>query len=126
MPANYSLNFDFGTCSVSPLGRGKKPSRLQQMLGDDPFENSLVEQMSLINKAIFQAPAPSYSKRCVTADFILRSSRPNRVFFTVRDSRFFFRLFGDRCATFRERRTRRRAPSPPCARAFRPLHRGSH
>jgi pimeloyl-ACP methyl ester carboxylesterase len=67
MPANYSLNFDFGTCSVSPLGRGKKPSRLQQMLGDDPFENSLVEQMSLINKAIFQAPAPSYSKRCVTA-----------------------------------------------------------
>ena len=67
MPANYSLNFDFGTCSVSPQGRGKKPSRLQQMLGDDPFENSLVEQMSLINKAIFQAPAPSYSKRCVTA-----------------------------------------------------------
>ena len=67
MPANYSLNFDFGTCSISPLGRGKKPSRLQQMLGDDPFENSLVEQMSLINKAIFQAPAPSYSKRCVTA-----------------------------------------------------------
>ena len=66
MPANYSLNFDFGTCSVSPLGRGKKPSRLQQMLGDDPFENSLVEQMSLINKAIFQAPAPSYSKRCVS------------------------------------------------------------
>ena len=69
MPANYSLNFDFGTCSISPLGRGKKPSRLQQMLGDDPFENSLVEQMSLINKAIFQAPAPSYSKRCVTARF---------------------------------------------------------
>jgi hypothetical protein len=66
MPANYSLNFDFGTCSVGPLGRGKKPSRLQQMLGDDPFENSLVEQMSLINKAIFQAPAPSYSKRCVS------------------------------------------------------------
>ena len=66
MPANYSLNFDFGTCSVGPLGRGKKPSRLQQMLGDDPFENSIVEQMSLINKAIFQAPAPSYSKRCVS------------------------------------------------------------
>jgi len=95
MPANYSLNFDFGTCSVSPLGRGKKPSRLQQMLGDDPFENSLVEQMSLINKAIFQAPAPSYSKRCVTI-------------------RFFF-VSRSRCAIFRERQTRRRAPSPPCA-----------
>ena len=72
MPANYSLNFDFGTCSVSPLGRGKKPSRLQQMLGDDPFENSLVEQMSLINKAIFQAPAPSYSKRCVSPRIFFR------------------------------------------------------
>lgn len=76
MPANYSLNFDFGTCSVGPLGRGKKPSRLQQMLGDDPFENSLVEQMSLINKAIFQAPAPSYSKRCVSP----------RIFFPPSDS----------------------------------------
>ena len=85
MPANYSLNFDFGTCSVSPLGRGKKPSRLQQMLGDDPFENSLVEQMSLINKAIFQAPAPSYSKRCVTI-------------------RFFF-VSRSRCAIFRERQS---------------------
>lgn len=72
MPANYSLNFDFGTCSVGPLGRGKKPSRLQQMLGDDPFENSLVEQMSLINKAIFQAPAPSYSKRCVSPRIFFR------------------------------------------------------
>jgi len=34
------------------------------MLGDDPFENSVIEHMSLVNKAIFQAPAPSYSKRC--------------------------------------------------------------
>ena len=32
------------------------------MLGDDPFENSVIEHMSLVNKAIFQAPAPSYSK----------------------------------------------------------------
>lgn len=61
--ANYSLNFDFGTCTVGPLGRGKKPSRLQEILGDEPFENSLLEQISLINKAIFQAPAPSYTKR---------------------------------------------------------------
>ena len=97
MPANYSLNFDFGTCSVSPLGRGKKPSRLQQMLGDDPFENSLVEQMSLINKAIFQAPAPSYSKRCVTIRFFFVSRS--------RDVRFFASVS----------QTRRRAPSPPCA-----------
>ena len=103
MPANYSLNFDFGTCSVSPLGRGKKPSRLQQMLGDDPFENSLVEQMSLINKAIFQTPAPSYSKRCVTA----------RCFPKHFDSIFF--VSRSRCAIFRERQKRRRAPSPPCA-----------
>ena len=98
MPANYSLNFDFGTCSVSPLGRGKKPSRLQQMLGDDPFENSLVEQMSLINKAIFQAPAPSYSKRCVTI-------------------RFFF-VSRSRCAIFRA--SVRRGDARPLRRALTP------
>lgn len=63
--ANYSLNFDFGNCRVGPLGRGKKKlTKLQMMLGDDPFENSVLEHMSLVNKAIFQAPAPSYSKRC--------------------------------------------------------------
>jgi hypothetical protein len=45
------------------MGRGKKPTKLQEMLGEDPFENSVLESMSLINKAIFQAPAPSYSKR---------------------------------------------------------------
>ena len=101
MPANYSLNFDFGTCSVSPLGRGKKPSRLQQMLGDDPFENSLVEQMSLINKAIFQAPAPSYSKRCVTARFFPPGKEGKKSFpidfFSSRnrDVRFFVRRGGD-------------------------------
>ena len=103
MPANYSLNFDFGTCSVSPLGRGKKPSRLQQMLGDDPFENSLVEQMSLINKAIFQAPAPSYSKRCVTARFFPPGKEGKKSFPIVddffssrhRDGRFFVRRGGD-------------------------------
>ena len=75
MLANYSLSFDFGTCAVGPRGRGKKPSRLEQMLGDDPSENSVVEQMSLINKAIFQAPAPSYSKRCVPLFFAITFSR---------------------------------------------------
>ena len=85
MPANYSLNFDFGTCSVGPLGRGKKPSRLQQMLGDDPFEHSLVEQMSLINKAIFQAPAPSYSKRCVSPRIFFPRRTPHALLLRLHD-----------------------------------------
>jgi|TARA_Y100000739_G_scaffold165881_1_gene143952 hypothetical protein len=44
-------------------GRGKKNNKLDKILGEDPFESSWAEQVSLINKAIFQAPAPSYSKR---------------------------------------------------------------
>ena len=44
-------------------GRGKKNNKLDKILGEDPFESSWSEQVSLINKAIFQAPAPSYSKR---------------------------------------------------------------
>jgi hypothetical protein len=73
---NYSLNFDFGTCTVGPLGRGKKKqTKLQMMLGDDPFENSMMEQLSLINKAIFQAPAPSYSKRYARPFFFRRPRR---------------------------------------------------
>ena len=43
-------------------GRGKKNNKLDKILGEDPFESSWAEQVSLINKAIFQAPAPSYSK----------------------------------------------------------------
>lgn len=79
---NYSLNFDFGTCTVGPLGRGKKKqTKLQMMLGDDPFENSMMEQLSLINKAIFQAPAPSYSKRYARPFFFRRPRRNRGAFF---------------------------------------------
>ena len=52
----------FATCG-GPEGRGKKTkSKLQTLLGPDPYESAWQENMSLINKAIFQAPAPSYSK----------------------------------------------------------------
>ena len=54
-----------GTVGWVRWGAGKKKlTKLQMMLGDDPFENSVIEHISLVNKAIFQAPAPSYSKRC--------------------------------------------------------------
>lgn len=47
-----------------PEGRGKSyKSKLRTLLGDDPYESAWQEQFSLINKAIFQAPAPSYSKK---------------------------------------------------------------
>ena len=79
---NYSLNFDFGTCTVGPLGRGKKKqTKLQMMLGDDPFENSMMEQLSLINKAIFQAPAPSYSKRYARPFFFAVPAEIGALFF---------------------------------------------
>ena len=116
MPANYSLNFDFGTCSVGPLGRGKKPSRLQQMLGDDPFENSLVEQMSLINKAIFQAPAPSYSKRCVTARFFPKDFS-RRIFFCLSIAMCDF----SRASDASDARPLRRALTPTSPRVLSPL-----
>ena len=80
---NYSLNFDFGTCTVGPLGRGKKKqTKLQMMLGDDPFENSMMEQLSLINKAIFQAPAPSYSKRYARPFFFAVPAEIGALFFS--------------------------------------------
>jgi hypothetical protein len=55
------------------------------MLGDDPFENSLVEQMSLINKAIFQAPAPSYSKRCVSPRIFFPRRTPHALLLRLHD-----------------------------------------
>jgi hypothetical protein len=52
----------FAMCG-GPEGRGKNSkSRLQKMLGLDPYESSWQEQISLVNKAIFQAPTASYSK----------------------------------------------------------------
>ena len=54
----------FAMCG-GPEGRGKKvKGKLQRLLGDDPYESPWQEQMSLINKAIFQAPEPSYTKKC--------------------------------------------------------------
>jgi len=91
---NYSLNFDFGTCTVGPLGRGKKKqTKLQMMLGDDPFENSMMEQLSLINKAIFQAPAPSYSKRYARPFFFRRPRRNRGAFFLPTPGAFSFSGF---------------------------------
>jgi hypothetical protein len=47
-----------------PEGRNaKKPTRLQEMLTDDPYESPWAENLSIINKAIFQAPAPTYTKQ---------------------------------------------------------------
>jgi len=51
----------FTQCS-GPEGRGKKRGKLQKVLRDDPYESSWQEQISLVNRAIFQAPSPSYSK----------------------------------------------------------------
>ena len=104
---NYSLNFDFGTCPVGPLGRGKKKqTKLQMMLGDDPFENSMMEQLSLINKAIFQAPAPSYSKRYARPFFFRRPRRNRGAFF------FLSIPFGRRfLLRFRLRASLRSSPS---------------
>ena len=88
---NYSLNFDFGTCTVGPLGRGKKKqTKLQMMLGDDPFENSMMEQLSLINKAIFQAPAPSYSKRYAPGVGKKKKSAPISAGTTKKKGALFF------------------------------------
>ena len=103
---NYSLNFDFGTCTVGPLGRGKKKqTKLQMMLGDDPFENSMMEQLSLINKAIFQAPAPSYSKRYARPFFFAVPAEIGALFFSFhpRGRRFLLR--------FRLRASLRSSPS---------------
>lgn len=53
----------FAMCG-GPEGRGKSyKNKLHTMLGDDPYESAWQEQISLINKAIFQAPPPSYSKK---------------------------------------------------------------
>ena len=52
----------FAACGGA-AARGKNhKSKLQKMLRDDPYESAWQEQMSLINRAIFQAPTPSYSK----------------------------------------------------------------
>lgn len=83
-------------------GRGKN-TKLDKILGEDPFESSWAEQVSLINKAIFQAPAPSYSKRCVTARFFPPGKEGKKSFPIVddffssrhRDGRCFVRRGGD-------------------------------
>jgi hypothetical protein len=54
----------FASCTTGSCRKtaDAKKSTLDQLLGDDDWgDNATLERMSLVNRAIFQAPEPSYS-----------------------------------------------------------------